>query len=105
MSVTARRREIEVRGPDLPQRPEHRPRHARQMPHVLEFGEPTLDERVPDRGFQVFGRSGDGKAAGKPCSQLRQAQDLETAVADLRRRETAHLERQGPLHHRRPELG
>jgi hypothetical protein len=48
---TTRRREIEVRRPDLPQGRAYRARHARQMPDVLELDEIAFVERVLDRGL------------------------------------------------------
>jgi hypothetical protein len=105
VTVTAWRREIEVRGPDLPQGPEHRPRHARQMPHALELVEAAFVERLLDCGLQLIGRSRNREATGEPCGDLWQVQDLETTVVGLRRREAAHLERQRSLHHRGPECG
>ena len=55
VTVTGWRREIEVRGPGLPQGSEHRPRHARQMPHALEFVEAAFVERLLDYGLQLIG--------------------------------------------------
>jgi hypothetical protein len=75
------------------------------MSHALELVEAAFVECLLDCGLQLIGRSRNRETTGEPCGDLWQVQDLETAIVGLRRREAAHLEREGALDDCGPERG
>ncbi|WP_298253195.1 hypothetical protein [Bradyrhizobium sp.] len=96
--------EIDVRCPDLSQRPRNSSIHPRKVSHRLEFAEAALGECALNRKVECLRRKWRGKPAGEPGGELRESQDLKAAFVCTRSCCTPHLKGEMAPNYRRPDI-